>query len=584
MRAPLRASPPARVSCGTVRQRNTAIMAFEDETTLDPRHAVAGLALRGDRVLAATRGSADAAVDPAGHARHHARRRARSGGDAARRARVRRARRARRPLHAGLRHRAADPAVARLDADRALPGGPRRARERAPLRRARRARRRAAARRRMGDRRVRLGLSARPPVRPRARLRALRRRARRRRERARGGRHHRARARLPGARRLAGRSFYGCTTTTRTSPTSRPSRIARASPDAPNALYLGEIAAMDAELGRLVEAFETRVGAEQSRIVVVGDHGEALGEHGESFHGNLLYQAVVRVPLVVAGGGIAPARSRGAAVDAARLRHRAGLGGPRRRRAQPARRDRRAGARRGDAALPALRLAAAGDGDRRRLEGDPRRRLDRALRRARGPGRGARSRRRCRAAERGAPGAARVSAAVDRCSCRRRARQRGARTAGEPRLLRVDRAAQAHRRRPTTPRHDPPLRRARPRLGTVRPRRLRGRHSRLRAPPGRGPGQSVGRPATGGGALDARARGASGRVLRPRRGDRSDLARPRPLSRAARAARWRLARRRARASSAWWRRCPIGWRRSRGSRACAGSSNASPKRSRSTSG
>jgi tetratricopeptide (TPR) repeat protein len=37
---------------------------------------------------------------------------------------------------------------------------------------------------------------------------------------------------------------------------------------------------------------------------VVGDHGEALGEHGERFHGNLLYQAVVRVPLVVAGGGI----------------------------------------------------------------------------------------------------------------------------------------------------------------------------------------------------------------------------------------------------------------------------------------
>ncbi len=77
--------------------------------------------------------------------------------------------------------------------------------------------------------------------------------------------------------------------------------------DAPNPTYLGEIAAMDAELGRLVEAFETRVGAEQSRIVVVGDHGEALGEHGESFHGNLLYQAVVRVPLVVAGGGIEPA-------------------------------------------------------------------------------------------------------------------------------------------------------------------------------------------------------------------------------------------------------------------------------------
>ena len=37
------------------------------------------------------------------------------------------------------------------------------------------------------------------------------------------------------------------------------------------------------------------------------------------------------------------------------------------------------------------------------------------------------------------------------------------------------------------------------------------------------------------------------------------------------------------ASSGWSRRCPIGWRRSRGSRACAGSRSASPKRSRSTS-
>jgi tetratricopeptide (TPR) repeat protein len=71
--------------------------------------------------------------------------------------------------------------------------------------------------------------------------------------------------------------------------------------------YLGEVAAMDAELGGLIEAFEARVGAAQSRILVVGDHGESLGEHGEALHGNLLYQAVVRVPLVVAGGGIEPA-------------------------------------------------------------------------------------------------------------------------------------------------------------------------------------------------------------------------------------------------------------------------------------
>jgi arylsulfatase A-like enzyme/Tfp pilus assembly protein PilF len=70
--------------------------------------------------------------------------------------------------------------------------------------------------------------------------------------------------------------------------------------DAP---YLGEIATMDAELGKLVEAFEAKIGAADSRLIVVGDHGESLGDHGERFHGNLLYQSVMRVPLVIAGGG-----------------------------------------------------------------------------------------------------------------------------------------------------------------------------------------------------------------------------------------------------------------------------------------
>ena len=72
----------------------------------------------------------------------------------------------------------------------------------------------------------------------------------------------------------------------------------------PSSPYLGEVAYMDQELGRLIEAFEERnIGAE-SRILVVGDHGEGLGDHGEALHGNLLYQGVTRVPLIAAGSGI----------------------------------------------------------------------------------------------------------------------------------------------------------------------------------------------------------------------------------------------------------------------------------------
>jgi arylsulfatase A-like enzyme/Tfp pilus assembly protein PilF len=71
----------------------------------------------------------------------------------------------------------------------------------------------------------------------------------------------------------------------------------------PSSPYLGEIAYMDQELGRLIEAFEGRNEGGDSRILVVGDHGEGLGDHGELLHGNLLYSGVMRVPLILAGKG-----------------------------------------------------------------------------------------------------------------------------------------------------------------------------------------------------------------------------------------------------------------------------------------
>jgi choline-sulfatase len=67
--------------------------------------------------------------------------------------------------------------------------------------------------------------------------------------------------------------------------------------------YLGEIASMDEQLGRLVAAFERSV-AGPAAIVVVGDHGEGLGDHGEALHGDLLYQSTMHVPLVVVGPGV----------------------------------------------------------------------------------------------------------------------------------------------------------------------------------------------------------------------------------------------------------------------------------------
>jgi choline-sulfatase len=69
--------------------------------------------------------------------------------------------------------------------------------------------------------------------------------------------------------------------------------------------YLGEVAAMDAELDRLVRAFQQKSGG-TGALVIAGDHGEGLGEHGEAQHGNLLYQATMHVPLAIAGPGVRP--------------------------------------------------------------------------------------------------------------------------------------------------------------------------------------------------------------------------------------------------------------------------------------
>jgi len=67
--------------------------------------------------------------------------------------------------------------------------------------------------------------------------------------------------------------------------------------------YLGEVAAVDEQVGRLVKAFESAARGPVA-ILVAGDHGEGLGDHGESQHGNLLYDSTMHVPLVLLGPGV----------------------------------------------------------------------------------------------------------------------------------------------------------------------------------------------------------------------------------------------------------------------------------------
>jgi arylsulfatase A-like enzyme len=65
--------------------------------------------------------------------------------------------------------------------------------------------------------------------------------------------------------------------------------------------YDAEIAYVDAEIGRLISSLEKSGVLERTIVVVVGDHGESLGEHGELSHGMTVYDATLRVPLRLAG-------------------------------------------------------------------------------------------------------------------------------------------------------------------------------------------------------------------------------------------------------------------------------------------
>lgn len=71
--------------------------------------------------------------------------------------------------------------------------------------------------------------------------------------------------------------------------------------------YAGEIHFVDAEIERLLRAARS---GHDPLIVVVADHGEGLGEHGEVGHGFLLHQATLRVPLIVAGPQVPKGRVR----------------------------------------------------------------------------------------------------------------------------------------------------------------------------------------------------------------------------------------------------------------------------------
>jgi arylsulfatase A-like enzyme/Flp pilus assembly protein TadD len=71
--------------------------------------------------------------------------------------------------------------------------------------------------------------------------------------------------------------------------------------------YDAEVAYADAMIGRLVESLHAAGQIDRTLILVTADHGESLGEHGETTHGLFAYESTIHVPMIVSGPAVRPA-------------------------------------------------------------------------------------------------------------------------------------------------------------------------------------------------------------------------------------------------------------------------------------
>jgi arylsulfatase A-like enzyme/Tfp pilus assembly protein PilF len=76
--------------------------------------------------------------------------------------------------------------------------------------------------------------------------------------------------------------------------------------------YDGEIAYMDFYVGKVVEKLKEKNVFDKTLILLAGDHGEAIGDHGEADHGLFLYESTMKVPFIIQAKGHIP---RGRVID-----------------------------------------------------------------------------------------------------------------------------------------------------------------------------------------------------------------------------------------------------------------------------
>ncbi len=79
--------------------------------------------------------------------------------------------------------------------------------------------------------------------------------------------------------------------------------------------YDGELAYADEQLGVLLTEMQNMDLLRHTLVVATADHGESLGEHGESTHSIFLYDSCIRVPLIFSHSQVAQNEVRNAAVS-----------------------------------------------------------------------------------------------------------------------------------------------------------------------------------------------------------------------------------------------------------------------------
>jgi arylsulfatase A-like enzyme/Flp pilus assembly protein TadD len=72
--------------------------------------------------------------------------------------------------------------------------------------------------------------------------------------------------------------------------------------------YSGEVSYVDSQLGLLFGELEKRQLLDKTIIILTGDHGESLGDHGETYHGYFAYNTTLWVPLIISAPGVKAAR------------------------------------------------------------------------------------------------------------------------------------------------------------------------------------------------------------------------------------------------------------------------------------